>query len=106
MYSEKRNNPRWSVKFSVVFDDDERFQCGSTIDISPAGVLLESETAINEGTQIRLVPLLNTKELPYEFNGKVARVSENIDGESKYRIGIELMLLPHEISALREMIRD
>jgi len=104
MQNEKRNNPRWPVTFNVVFDDEESFQCGSTIDISPAGILVEAETAVEEGTPLKLIPLKNTEELPYEFNGKVARVVQNTDGESKYRIGIELLLLPHEITALREII--
>jgi hypothetical protein len=101
MAAERRSDARLPVRVQVVLDDERIFRSGATMNLSRAGALIEAEEAADVGTEVRLIPLVQTRSLVLEFRARVLRVDRRATGG--YQMAIALRLTPEETVAIEEL---
>ncbi|CAN0420549.1 unnamed protein product, partial [Phaeothamnion confervicola] len=85
---ERRLIGRLTCRYDVVYDDGQGPQAARAVDLSPAGLALETETELQPGTILRVMPPVG---LEFEGSGAVlARVSYCKKHKKQIRCGLVL----------------
>jgi hypothetical protein len=99
---DRRNGERSPVRVEMVVDDENRFRCAETVDLSAGGALLEAEEPVTLGERVTLIPLVATSAPVLELSARVVRVDPR-RGTGRYRVAMKLELRPEEETAVEEL---
>jgi hypothetical protein len=106
--NEKRYSNRHAFKMPIAFDDSFSYETGAVRDLSQTGALIETGTPISTGTFVKIIPLVENSSAPFELNGRVVRVTEDIledmASASRFHVAVEFYIKSNERNLLSNMI--
>ena len=92
--TDRRYANRFGVDYPIVVDDSMCFEMGALKDLSATGALLSTQNPTSVGSLVKLIPLSKDPSVPFELNGRVVRIFEDIledtASRSRFLVALEL----------------